>query len=269
MLHRDIKPQNVLMFGEGGVESLVAKLGDLGLACTNETLMSHSKAGTPLYMSPEKGRGDRNYDEKDDMWSVGCILFELLTGACISNISPLGVGITLQVQVTARSPAAESIVTKMLVETRAARVDKGHHKEAGTVLIGLLEALLSYEPQKRPPAFDMLRWLEQLLKHEGVEEGMSLLKQRLARALLTDAEYNPFSEVEEAEQAKEEADKERKQAEEEEKKPKSLAAAGTVCVGNSNPDVASTGASAGSRACAASRRLRRRNSASNQSTGDG
>ncbi|CAN0046273.1 unnamed protein product, partial [Choristocarpus tenellus] len=54
------------------------KVGDLGLGrfMSENTLEAHSKVGTPLYMSPEVFRGD-GYDWKSDVWSLGCMLYEL------------------------------------------------------------------------------------------------------------------------------------------------------------------------------------------------
>ena len=73
ILHRDLKPANVFLTLQGTV-----KVGDLGLSrlLSEKTLEAHSKVGTPLYMSPEvlKGRG---YERSSDIWSLGCILYEL------------------------------------------------------------------------------------------------------------------------------------------------------------------------------------------------
>ncbi|GBG24470.1 Protein kinase, putative [Hondaea fermentalgiana] len=73
IMHRDLKPANVFLMTDGSV-----KVGDLGLgrALSDTTLTAHSKVGTPLYMSPEVLRG-KGYDWKSDVWSLGCILYEL------------------------------------------------------------------------------------------------------------------------------------------------------------------------------------------------
>ncbi|EQC29379.1 NEK protein kinase [Saprolegnia diclina VS20] len=73
IMHRDIKPANIFLMSSGQV-----KVGDLGLGrhLSENTMEAHSKVGTPLYMSPEVLRGD-GYDWKCDVWSLGCILYEL------------------------------------------------------------------------------------------------------------------------------------------------------------------------------------------------
>ncbi|KAM3868988.1 serine/threonine-protein kinase 36 [Diretmus argenteus] len=77
ILHRDMKPQNILL-GKCGV----VKLCDFGFAraMSVSTLVLTSIKGTPLYMSPELVE-EKPYDHTADLWSLGCILYELHTGA--------------------------------------------------------------------------------------------------------------------------------------------------------------------------------------------
>jgi hypothetical protein len=73
VLHRDLKPANILF---GARDKL--KVGDLGLgrSMQEDTLLAHSKVGTPYYMAPQVIRGEP-YDHKCDVWSMGCLLYEL------------------------------------------------------------------------------------------------------------------------------------------------------------------------------------------------
>ena len=77
IIHRDIKPENILIDEDG-----TPKLADFGVARLSEgTRMTRSgvQVGTPYYMSPEAWEG-RALDAQADIWSLGVVLFEMLTG---------------------------------------------------------------------------------------------------------------------------------------------------------------------------------------------
>ena len=79
VLHRDVKPQNVLLDAQG-----MAHLTDFGLAKDLELAdltLSGEVAGTPHYMSPEQARAARDrIDHRTDIYSLGAVLYELLSG---------------------------------------------------------------------------------------------------------------------------------------------------------------------------------------------
>ncbi|MBA0802424.1 hypothetical protein Gohar_012716, partial [Gossypium harknessii] len=77
LIHRDLKPQNLLLT-KGSTSQL--KIGDFGFArsLTPENL-ADTLCGSPLYMAPEIIQ-NKKYDAKADLWSVGAILFQLVTG---------------------------------------------------------------------------------------------------------------------------------------------------------------------------------------------
>ncbi len=77
VLHRDLKPENILITLKD--DQGIVKITDFGLAkFIRSGSISASSAGTPIYMAPESWSG--SYSEKSDMWSLGVVLYELLTG---------------------------------------------------------------------------------------------------------------------------------------------------------------------------------------------
>ena len=76
-MHRDVKPQNVLLSGDGR-----AKVTDFGIARSLDAVgptETGTVLGTSHYIAPEQARGER-VDTQTDVYSFGCVLFELLTG---------------------------------------------------------------------------------------------------------------------------------------------------------------------------------------------
>ncbi len=106
VIHRDLKPGNI-MIAKTGVKVL-----DFGLAKSvqDETLTaSHMVVGTPAYMAPEQREG-KPADARSDIYSFGCVLYEMLTGA---RLAPLRKRLP--------SPKLEGIVNRCLEEDPARR----------------------------------------------------------------------------------------------------------------------------------------------------
>ncbi|NYI05312.1 protein kinase domain-containing protein [Allostreptomyces psammosilenae] len=91
LVHRDIKPGNVMVTGRGEVKVMdfgIARALQSGVTSMTQTGMV---VGTPQYLSPEQALG-RQVDARSDLYSVGCMLFELLTGRTpFDGDSPLAV----------------------------------------------------------------------------------------------------------------------------------------------------------------------------------
>ena len=79
VIHRDIKPENILLTRDGS--TLVADFGIArGLGGEEQLTQTGMAVGTPAYMSPEQANGDQRIDARTDVYSLGCVLYELLAG---------------------------------------------------------------------------------------------------------------------------------------------------------------------------------------------
>ncbi|HND50526.1 MAG TPA: serine/threonine-protein kinase, partial [Anaerolineales bacterium] len=93
VVHRDIKPGNILFDSQGE-----AFLSDFGIAKLAETSVAFTgtgnMVGTPAYMSPEQAMGEKNIDGRSDIYSLGVVLFEALSGKLpFVSDTPMGVAI--------------------------------------------------------------------------------------------------------------------------------------------------------------------------------
>jgi serine/threonine-protein kinase len=80
VIHRDIKPENILL---SGGHALVADFGiarAVGVAGGERLTDIGLAIGTPAYMSPEQASAEREVDPRSDLYSLGCVLYEMLTG---------------------------------------------------------------------------------------------------------------------------------------------------------------------------------------------
>ena len=113
-VHRDIKPENIMIGLDGGV-----KLMDFGISklMANTRLTGASMVmGTPFYMSPEQLRNSRDVDARADVYSVGVMLYEVLTGGV-----PTGMAKPVSQLIREVPPALDVIVTKCIETNPNAR----------------------------------------------------------------------------------------------------------------------------------------------------
>ncbi|MFO0553614.1 MAG: protein kinase [Polyangiaceae bacterium] len=131
VIHRDVKPSNVFL-GGGRVEG--AKILDFGIARVvgGEQFTRFGEAlGTPAYMAPEQARGAGDIDARADVFALGCVLYEALTG---------------KAPFWADHPLA--VMAKILMD-EAQPLD-ANRLGAPQALVELVEAMLAKEPGARP-----------------------------------------------------------------------------------------------------------------------
>jgi serine/threonine-protein kinase len=94
LIHRDLKPENIFLVPEDDHE--VAKVLDFGIAKSHGSMLdtattkAGSLLGTPHYMSPEQAQGTKAIDYRSDLWSLGVLAYQSLTGKLPFNSEALG-----------------------------------------------------------------------------------------------------------------------------------------------------------------------------------
>ena len=131
ILHRDIKTKNIFI-----KNNLTVKIGDFGIAkiLNSTSSYAHTFIGTPYYISPELCK-DQPYNDKSDVWSLGCVLYEL----CTLN-HPFEGGTQVEIY--------EKIMTQKF---------KAISSEYSNDLKKMVDLLLEKDERKRPKMKDILK----------------------------------------------------------------------------------------------------------------
>jgi tRNA A-37 threonylcarbamoyl transferase component Bud32 len=196
--HRDVKPENVYLVRRGeadfvkvvdfGISKAVKQGGNEGGEAGEAYRLTHTGLllGTPLYMSPEQARGDEDLDHRVDIWALGVMMYECLTGEVPFRANNY-LGIISQVLTHTAAPpskvrpelgipdAVEAVVMRAMAKDRAQRYGAMADLErdlerllAGDQNVGLLLAAEGGAAPGRPPVAPPRRW------HLGVAAVLAL-----------------------------------------------------------------------------------------------
>ena len=166
IIHRDLKPENIFLT-KSSMGAVVPKLIDFGIAKVNDEQsrgLTHtgSAMGTPEYMAPEQARGEKTVDAQTDVWAIGVILYEMLSGRYPYDGDNYN---AVMVRIATERPRRIEEVVPTLPASLAAIVHKmlePDRKKRYRSMSGALDALLAACPVDTD---SMAR-----LQHEGRED---------------------------------------------------------------------------------------------------
>jgi serine/threonine protein kinase len=124
MIHRDVKPANLILDQTAGNRVVLTDFGISRLLTGTQHTVTGGLVGTPAYLSPEQGGGETG-DERSDLYSLGVILYEMVTGELPYNSdTPLGLILrhmndpipSARKQNPSLSPQAESVIGKLMAK---------------------------------------------------------------------------------------------------------------------------------------------------------
>ncbi len=122
IVHRDLKPDNVMMVRDADVPGGERpKILDFGIAklefeSTRSKTRTGAVMGTPLYMSPEQCNDSGKVDHRSDIYSLGCVLYHLLTGQPPFDIAGVGAVISAHMNETPQRPSAKLTYLPPLID---------------------------------------------------------------------------------------------------------------------------------------------------------
>jgi NIMA (never in mitosis gene a)-related kinase 1/4/5 len=177
ILHRDMKSANIFLF-----KDMQAKLGDLNVSKIVKKGLSYTQTGTPYYASPEVWR-DLPYDSKSDIWSLGCVLYEMC-----ALVPPF------------RADDMQGLYKKV-IKGKYPRIPDHFSQEMATVIKFMLQISPTYRPSCDQilalPIVEALSkkfFPEERNKLEEIEDQQNLLKTiRISRNLFSLTERLPKS----------------------------------------------------------------------------
>jgi eukaryotic-like serine/threonine-protein kinase len=158
IVHRDVKPENLLVSNEPGFDDHL-RIVDFGLAQLHDgpAMSTGVTIGTPGYMAPEQCSREQITDERTDLYAVGVLLFEMLTGAKPFNSSKVGDIIRMHLEgpiprIRELAPKAELSESLEAVVARAmAKAPDDRHPTAAAFAAALDATPEGSARRERPP----------------------------------------------------------------------------------------------------------------------
>jgi serine/threonine protein kinase len=153
IIHRDLKPGNILF--DQYHNAFITDFGIARLAEATTTLTGDSIVGTPAYMSPEQARGDSDIDGRSDIYALGAILFEMLTGKQpYQATTPMGI---VMKHITEPVPRIREVNADLppacdLLIDRAMAKDRTQRFQTVGELVSAQEAILEGKPSLVSPS---------------------------------------------------------------------------------------------------------------------
>lgn len=164
IMHRDLKSANLFLTKDKKI-----KLGDLNVSKLIKKGMAHTQTGTPYYASPEVW-ADKPYDHKSDIWSVGCIIYEL---CCL--VPPF------------RAKSLESLF-KCVTKGHYDSIPSNYSKNLENVISLMLQTM----PYKRPSCSDLLE-MDELKRRMRLNPNLAyLITDKDPKARLDNINENTF-----------------------------------------------------------------------------
>jgi serine/threonine-protein kinase len=182
VIHRDLKPSNILVKSDGSVRLL-----DFGIAKELESLdlqvdqtMTGLRLMTPAYASPEQIRGDR-VGISTDVYSLGVVLYELLTGQLPFDLSDLTPAEAATI-ITEHEPGKPSAAVKRGNDPEAISCSLAVHKTAWADLDVLCLSAMHKDPRRRYRSVEaLMRDIDHYLEGEPLEAQPDTLRYRTAK----------------------------------------------------------------------------------------
>ena len=150
LIHRDLKPENIFIGKDFKI-----KIGDLGISkqLSEDTLFASTFTGTLYYMAPEIFKGDK-YTNKVDIWSLGCIIYELFS---LNYCFPQTNLVDLVGKITGGNYGKITYLNNIFSDWQ-----------------NLIDMLLKVNPNERPDIFEVITYLKDHLEAKSTDDFISL-----------------------------------------------------------------------------------------------